>query len=398
MKKKKLIHKLPPYPSYDIENLEIWLEKMASQGWHLIHDGFMLGCATFERGKEEKVRYRFEASMKSTSMWADNNGEPEEEAVELNSFYGWEYVTKWKEFYVYRSKEIGSRELHTDPQVQALALREVCKRSSSKVFMLLFYLIIYPIFLIRNTFFLTLIEVGTGFMVVGMLLGAWLIFDSIKEYNYLNKMKKRLQNGESLVREEKEKKINATLKDICRIVVLIVWLFMLFTNKNNILIRRKTMPLKEDLTFPFATMIDFVEKSIGYQSEFKDMNKFSSWSDWLAPVNVIYSEHATIKISEDSAISGGLQIEYHELINSWLAQRVAQEYVEKDKKNRYFEEVECVGLDVDYSVTYLNELHFETVVLREGNKVIHAWFYNVSPTSELEFKEWVECVANHIKE
>ena len=154
MKEKKRVHKLLPYPSYDVEAIQFWLQEMAQQGWHLEKDGIFMGVVSFGKGEMKRVRYRLEASLKSTSMWAENNGEPENEAIQLNQLYGWEYVCKCKNFYIYRSENESSRELNTDPLVQELALKEVCKRQASSLFTLFFWLVVYQFAWIKSSFFL----------------------------------------------------------------------------------------------------------------------------------------------------------------------------------------------------------------------------------------------------
>ena len=118
-------YRLPPCPAYDVEGMERWLSGLAQEGLFLARDGFFCGLATFERGEPRFAKYRLEAAQKSTSMWAEDGGEPDPEQVELSQRYAWEYIAKRGDFYIYRSFEPGARELNTDPEVQALALERV---------------------------------------------------------------------------------------------------------------------------------------------------------------------------------------------------------------------------------------------------------------------------------
>lgn len=88
----KHAYRLPPCPDYDVEGTESWLTDMAGQGLHLTKDGFFFGVATFEKGDPQEVRYRLEAAPKTTSMWAEDGGYPDQDAVELSRDLGWEYV------------------------------------------------------------------------------------------------------------------------------------------------------------------------------------------------------------------------------------------------------------------------------------------------------------------
>ena len=93
-KEPKTVHRLIPCPQYDVSGMECWLSDMAKQGYLLQKDGFFAGIVTFEKTTPQTVIYQLQPAEKSTSMWADNNGDPDEEVVELSKEYGWEYVAK----------------------------------------------------------------------------------------------------------------------------------------------------------------------------------------------------------------------------------------------------------------------------------------------------------------
>ena len=120
---------LVPCPDYDVEGTECWLTDLAREGLLLKKDGLFAGVAVFERAVPQRVQYRLEAAQKDTGLLGDGY-EPDPEQVELCAQYGWEYVARRGEFYIYRSHDPAARELNTDPAVQALALKAV-KSSSS---------------------------------------------------------------------------------------------------------------------------------------------------------------------------------------------------------------------------------------------------------------------------
>lgn len=250
MKDKKKIHRLLPYPSYDVESMQSWFEEMAMEGWHLEKDGVFMGIVSFERGAKKQVRYRLEASLTSTSMWAENNGEPHEETVELYEIYGWEYVTKCGDFFIYRCEDEGVRELNTDPLVQELALKEVYKRQVSSLFTVFFWLVIYQFVWIRFSFFLTMIQIGTGFFLFGEGLVLWIVFDSIKEITHLNRLRKKLKNGETCLQSKKKKKSYASFKSFSRMCILVLWIFTLFTHGQDFLINKKKEGLSPNYRMP----------------------------------------------------------------------------------------------------------------------------------------------------
>lgn len=128
--KPKYVLRLPPCPDYDVESTECWLTDLAREGLLLKKDGLFAGVGVFERAVPQRVQYRLEAAQKDTGLLCDGY-EPDPEQVELCAQYGWEYVARRGEFYIYRSHDPAARELNTDPAVQALALKAVKSRSVS---------------------------------------------------------------------------------------------------------------------------------------------------------------------------------------------------------------------------------------------------------------------------
>ena len=135
----KIVYKIMPCPQYDVSGMECWLSEMAEQGMILQQDGIFCGIVTFEKTVPQIIKYRLQAAEKSTSMWADNNGEPDAEEVELSKKFGWEYVAKRGEFHIYCTSNPDARELHTDKEVQALAMNAMKKRQWDSIFNSIFW-------------------------------------------------------------------------------------------------------------------------------------------------------------------------------------------------------------------------------------------------------------------
>lgn len=141
----KEARRLPPCPVYDVEGMESWLTGLArEEGLLLIQDGIFAGAAAFEKGEPRQMKYRLEAAPKPTGFLADNGGEPDPEAVELNRAYHWDYVGKRGNFYIYRTDDPAARELNTDPEVQALAVNAVKKRQMGNLWLPLYWLFMFP--------------------------------------------------------------------------------------------------------------------------------------------------------------------------------------------------------------------------------------------------------------
>lgn len=144
MKKEAVVvQKVIPCPHYDIEATESWLSDLAAQGLHLEKDGFSMGLGNFLKGPPAQVAYRLVSSGKEPSLAGLLTNEdgvlepPDREVLRMSQHFGWEYVGKRERFFVYRTADPHPRELHTDPRVQAMALRAVAKWRLLEAFLLL---------------------------------------------------------------------------------------------------------------------------------------------------------------------------------------------------------------------------------------------------------------------
>ena len=177
----KLAYRFIPCPVYDVSGMECWLSEMAEQGLLLQEDGFFCGIATFEKTTPQKVIYQLQPASKSTSMWASNNGDPEDEEVELSREFGWEYVAKRGEFYIYRTSKLDARELHTDREVQALAMNAMKKRQWDNIISMFFFAIVYPYLVMNGKIIVSMVHIGT--IPMGLVLVAATTFFSSRTFN-----------------------------------------------------------------------------------------------------------------------------------------------------------------------------------------------------------------------
>ena len=145
-------------------------------------------------------------------------------------------------------------------------------------------------------------------------------------------------------------------------------------------------------------MTDFAGE--GYYSSRMTMsgmgfNTIEEWSDWLAPRNIKYDEHAEVIRMDGTILEGGLYIDYHEAISPYIAKQLALEYYHLDKREKHFEPLEIPALNVDYCVAYMDALHFPTIVIQNGTIVVHASFYQ---TYTMALTEWACRIADSIAE
>ena len=121
------VYRRPPYPAYDIEGIESWLEDLIADGLWLDPDGYVFSFMQFQPGTPKKLKYRLEPIEKLRII--GQTPPPPTEALELYKEFGWEYLGIFYDYYIYRSLEEASVEMNTDPALQAMALRHVRRRS-----------------------------------------------------------------------------------------------------------------------------------------------------------------------------------------------------------------------------------------------------------------------------
>ena len=399
---KDRIWRLPPCPPYDVEGMESWLSDMAAQGWKLEPDDFFLGIAAFGKTDPAPVRYRLEASPKKVSGWDDDGGVPDREALELNEEYGWDYAGRRGQFFLYRSEDPRARELHTDPRVQALAIRAVEKRRLREILFLgAFWLLQFLTHFWRGSSFL-LFAVKAGLptvLLLGLVLLGVLAF-GIGEILSLRRLKKRLKEGIPPDHRKDWKKTRRRWFGSRALfwglfILLFVLLFRLLgdTLENRDRMPRSEYPGKP----PFATLADFAEGE--YRTTWNDIHYdyASRWSNAFLVEGVEWSEQAEIRRPDGSVLNGGLKITYYHARSEALAKLLAAELQRVDKAHdrKYFEELACPDLGMDASSAY-RVMVFPCVVLRKGNIVLRA-MYTRTGENALPLEEWAGILADSLK-
>ena len=396
-------YRLPPCPAYDVEGMERWLSGLAQEGLFLARDGFFCGLATFERGEPRFAKYRLEAAQKSTSMWAEDGGEPDPEQVELSQRYAWEYIAKRGDFYIYRSFEPGARELNTDPAVQALALDAVKKRRIREILQLLIWITLYAACALHGLL-LIVIEVRTWFFLLTAGFVLWAVADSAAAFVHLGRLQKKLKSGLPLDTDKdwKKRTLRYCGKNILQIAIGIALVCIFLHNWSVSVLDEDKVPLGEYTgELPFATMADFAgEEDADYRRTMTGMgsgfNYVREWSDWLAPRCIKYAEHARITLSDGRVLDGGLYIDYYETLSHSLAKTLAKEWLSVDRSEKNFELMETPELGADYAEAYYNNIHFPTVILQKGTVVVHACFYQTSTNYTMVFEDWADIIADSI--
>ena len=406
----KYAHRIAPCPAYDVAGTEQWLTEMAERGLHLAPDGFALGIVSFERGEPRHARYRLDAIPRHGFF--DGGDSPDSEAVELAAEYGWEYVGRRGEFYIYRAEGQDSRELNTDPRVQAIAMRAVRARQRGTLFSLLFWLLLYP--LLRNGAalyrapLLTCLTFGSWLTAFSLAMIAWCFARSVFCAVSLERLYRRLSRGEACAntRYDSRRARQHRLLTVVRVVLTVLWIVLVAVRTLYLMVDEGEMSLSEyggsGGEIPFATVAELV----GTQGEVSDyqqtMNAFGNtvrvWRDPLVPVNVDYCEIARVTLTDGSMIEVGLYVEYHEAASERIAAALAREHLQFDRRRgkRYDPLSIELPIPVDQIYAYLDNLHMPTVIIQIGDRVIRASLHRYSESAEIPIEVWAQTVAESI--
>ncbi|MCB6608307.1 DUF2812 domain-containing protein [[Clostridium] symbiosum] len=113
-------YKYPPVSTFDIKEIENWLEEMAAEGWFLKEAGPYAWL--FEAGEPENVRYRIDPAT-------EKKGKLDEEKRLDYEAMGWRYAATHRDFYhIFMSDDPEAEELHTDEMVESFSARMLEKR------------------------------------------------------------------------------------------------------------------------------------------------------------------------------------------------------------------------------------------------------------------------------
>ena len=403
-KEPKAVYRLIPCPRYDVSGMECWLSDMARQGYMLQKDGLFAGVATFEKGIPQNYIYQLQPAEKSTSMWADNSGDPDEEAIELSKAYGWEYVAKRGEFHVYRTLDPEARAFHTDPEVQALAMNAMKKRQKDNLFSSVFWGLFYPWLIFRGKMMLAIVHAGTIPMVLMMIACLWMSMHSIVEAARLIRLRKKVLNGEETGSGPNWKKKAGLYhaNNLIRRCIYIAAIFLFLKLMGDQIIYEEYIPLTEYTeNMPFATMEDFLPGGERKLMNMKvgNMNTVREWSDLLSPVNYEWDEVGEVVHPDGRVLSGGLEVIYHETKAPWIAKRLAREYLLKGRESKEFELLDLEIEGLDQVIAYNSTLHYPSIILRKDDKLLYARFYtHASGTVTYELEEWAGRLAECLLE
>ncbi|MBQ4578238.1 MAG: DUF2812 domain-containing protein [Clostridia bacterium] len=399
----KYRHRYPPCPAYDVGCMEAWLEQMAQQGLHLDGaSGFFAGLATFTEGQPAQVKYRLEAVSKAKGFFEDNSA-PADEAVEMAEEMGWEYVCRLREFDIYRSGSALTPELNTDPLLQAQSLKAVEKRMRGAVLHALFWWILYPLLRSLGPVYAAA-RIG-GLLALwgwGLLVGQLLV--AVYRLWFLARMRRELLRGAAPRRPKNLRKaglryrVGHGLHVAAAVLLTVTVLIQGFSGRlDHGEIRQPLADFPGDA--PFPTIADLAPEEAVYAEEYFDFdddeNTFALWDALPVKRAILWEENAKLTFADGQRFTGGLYVEYYEAKNEWLADRLAKTLFRRDLASWNVEEIDLPNLGLDYARG--TDRVFNTVILRQGNKVLRGYFYNTALRA-IPWEDWLQATASALKE
>lgn len=195
----KLVRRFMLGDLWDYGKNESWYSYMAAKGLHLQSVGDWL--VTFEKGEPKNTKYRIEILEEVPTL----------EQLDLYKECGWELVTNKKIFYIFSSpEELNAPELQTDHMEQSFTFKMIKKQLKKStliinvavLFMLAF---IYIQFFLNSEPYLNIIRRSSITTIMLTIAYIYMLFESVRGYFAVKKIKDSLQNGIPINHEQKWK-------------------------------------------------------------------------------------------------------------------------------------------------------------------------------------------------
>lgn len=360
---------------------------MASCGLFLCSDGFFLHFGRFEKREPEMVRYRLCASLKEISFWNSEAGpQPDELLLELAQEGGWSYVAQLDQYFIYSTANPEAPELNSDPEIYAIALKEVQKRKRKRFILLLIYLLIYPLsyplMISKSGVLLTMLSLGSGLFFLGIGLAVWCLLGSLIEIMTLNNYVKRLLNKVPLVPIPSSKKGWLTAGRKALFVVLsVIWIGAFFQRWKIEYMHEDEIPIEIVQGIPYPTMEDLLPQAVYTATDLSFTNFAKIGSDFLAPEIFTTDQAGKFSIDNGVTVSGGLQVTYYHLRNEFLAKAIAREMIAQVQRTSKKDWEDLSLSDQQVTTQAILGSYFPVIILQEKEYVFQILYYSTTPDS-----------------
>lgn len=398
---KKTLRSFPPCPVFDTEGMESWLSDMAKEGWLLTDQSLFFGYFIFQKFPPQTAHYRLEVKSRTPHFWEDTPNAPSEESQAICEEMGWWFVLRHREFDIYKSTDPAPRELHTDPEIQALTLKMLSKRLWKGLFHLLLLALFHVTFGVFAYPFSIIMVMGSVFYLTLTVLALSGLVNQISAIHRIHQLRKRLLSGKAWNRA-KDWRTGARryrvmqFMSLCLSFCIFLYIFAIYFDS------KMEIPLSGSTgTVPFVTLEQLAPEGEHVTLDKIDNGSCEVWSAPLYPVIFDYLDGGTISMGDGTGTGGLLEVQYCEARSPWLAFGAAKDFARFYQNNIFWNLTEgeirpLPELDLDYAVGFYNQFGLIRVVLAEGNTAVCARF-SMDDGGHFTMEHWTEMMAERLK-
>ena len=348
-----------------------------------------MGFFAFEKGTGAEVRYRLEPKQKLS-----DGKKPDWEQRAMFRDYGWEFVTDYSLFYIYRALFPEAAELNTDPKVQAVSMKGAMKQ------LILPLLIVIHVFCNAITDIFTqpvrhLLNFGIVYTAGCFLVMAGAMCMTLVRLNHFFRLWRKLKKNIPLDHRKPWRKtafLNRFLKAAEWIFYFLIFGVILAQCTNSMTGNLRLSDYSEDP--PFITIGDLCPEGDYTLHNGDTYNTVVVDESFLAPLYMEWHEEGEVVTPEGGTIGGTLKIIYYETKYPWLAERLPEEFCRQGRELHDFRLIEAPAVDVDCVIayTFLNG-RSSTILMRHGNVFVEAHINVYDEAGQNMAEQWAARMA-----
>lgn len=386
------IYQFMPCSVYDIASIEGWLEHMAQQGY-LLQKFILSLAAVFVKGEPQKLRYRLTVMPERVLAASEN-----EVFLALHEEFGWHYAAQCSYFGIFYTADEAAVELHTDPQIYAMALKWVKREQWYSLLLVVFQLLLYiPFQFIKHGSVRAMLNFGfcfwAGLLIFSLCITYWCLNRFLRSRKLYKQMRDTAFYG---AQKDWHKGVARFQIKTAAFILLTACSFAWSLLGGYWAIKQDHAIALEDYTepFPFVTMADFFPGSMFVQTDQSDYaNDVKVKRDVLAPEQVSLSQRGKLYRNGSCIWEGTLWVDYYDTRFPWLARQLARELQQQDERlwgSRYqrYTSLELPALDIDYAVAY--RTLFPTVILVDDCRLLYIMYQQSADLEQLSLEQLVQ--------
>lgn len=382
--------KLTPCSMHNTQKLELWFDKMTSEGLFLENEGYKNTYSIFRESEPQKSFHR---------IWPKDGINEYSDAKNRRKDFGWELVASSQEYDIFRAYDEKALLIDYDKENNKYVNKSAKKRIIIQILLMLFSIFSFTLIALFAPYIIVSLPMGLFSAILLSFISLLEIIKTIKNIFMILKLKKR--NESDIIDENinwKKDTLKYQIPNILYIVILAVFLLIVLYGKGN-------EPISEALpadksSVPFATVIDFTNNKESYTPQKSILNKYEKWETHVAKCNYEWTESAIILGNDGKEIKCSLFVDYHETIHPSLARAVAKLYVISSRlsHNAFTSYGKCPSFGFDYEVMFHREFGEPAYIFQDGCKIIHFYFAYYEDIPEDFNNKCIEIIAESIKD